>query len=226
MSSVQTLPGGAKKRDYWWTVLVIDPLAVPLARFVAARRLLSPDQITWLSAAVGLPIGIAFGWGSRWGLIVGAVLFYLSFMLDCVDGKVARTLGAINPNGKSLDDIADGVRRASASLGLAVYLWKEADPNGSDGRFFWAVVFGLLSSYFFSLASSNARAQPESTGVPAESDSWLARHRLLARPGGPDVGGIVFVIGPLFGWVVPCLAIGCALMAAGVITSVLRLVRR
>jgi phosphatidylglycerophosphate synthase len=225
MSVVQTVPGGAKKRDYWWTVLVIDPVAIPLARFVAARRLLTPDQVTWLSAVVALPIGVAFGWGSRWGLIAGAILFYLSFMLDCVDGKVARSLNAINPDGKSLDDIADGLRRASASLGLTVYLWKAADPNGSDGHFFWAVVFGLLSFYFFSLASSRARIHTDDPDATSDSHSWLARHRLLARPGGPDVGGIVFVIGPLFGWVVPCLAIGCALMAAGVLLSVLRLVR-
>ncbi|MEA2505919.1 MAG: hypothetical protein QOH48_537 [Actinomycetota bacterium] len=225
MSTLEAVPGGAKKRDYWWTVLVIDPLAVPIARFVAARRLLSADQVTWLSAAVGLPIGLAFGWGTRAGLIAGAGLFYLSFLLDCVDGKVARALGTINPDGKSLDSIADGLRRTSASLGLVVYLWKVAQPHGSDGRFLWAVVYGLLSAYFFSLASSPAPQDPAAQASP-DAGSWLARHRLLARPGAPDVAGIVFVIGPLFGWVVPCLAIGCTLMAGGVLSAVVRLLRR
>jgi hypothetical protein len=265
MSSIESLPGGAKKRDYWWTVLAIDPLAVPIARFVADRRLLSADQVTWLSAAIGLPIGLAFGWGTRAGLIVGAVLFYVSFLLDCVDGKVARALGTINPDGKALDAVADGLRRASASLGLAVYLWKSAEPNGSDGKFFWAVIYGLLSAYFFSLSGDPAKPQPDTLasqedvapvtraprGTPAAPDSlgqrsreaqevplsadstdagpsgsWLARRRLLARPGAPDVAAIALVIGPLFGWVVPCLAIGCALMGIGVLNAILRLLRR
>jgi hypothetical protein len=49
---------------------------------------------------------------------------------------------------------------------------------------------------------------------------------LLPTPGAPDAAGIVFVIGPLFGWVVPCLAIGCVMLGAGVAVTVARRVRR
>ena len=64
MTIVEAVPEGAKKRDYWWTVLLVDPLAVPIARFVADRRLLTADQVTWVSAVLGLPVGVAFAWGS------------------------------------------------------------------------------------------------------------------------------------------------------------------
>jgi CDP-alcohol phosphatidyltransferase len=224
VSTVEAVPQGAKRRDYWWTVLLVDPLAVPIARFVAARRLLSADQVTWISAVFGLPVGIAFAWGSRAGLIVGAVLFYVSFLLDCVDGKVARALGTMSPAGVTIDQIADGARRASASLGLTIYLWKVAQPNGSDGRFFWAVVYGLLA-FYFGLISGGTRSDAI-TRVGSRWSQWLGRHRLLPTPGAPDAAGIVFVIGPLFGWVVPCLVIGCVMLGAGVAVTAARLVRR
>jgi CDP-alcohol phosphatidyltransferase len=224
VSTIEALPEGAKKRDYWWTVLLVDPLAVPLARYISDRRLLTADQVTWISAVFGLPVGLAYAWGSRTGLIVGAVLFYVSFLLDCVDGKVARALGTIGPAGVTLDQIADGARRASASLGLAVYLWKVSTPNGADGRFFWAVVYGLLA-FYFGLISGGTRGDAV-TRVGGRWSEWLGRHRLLPTPGAPDAAGIVFVIGPLFGWVVPCLAIGCVMLGAGVAVTVLRLVRR
>jgi phosphatidylglycerophosphate synthase len=221
---VEALPEGAKKRDYWWTVLLVDPIAVPIARIVADRRLLTADQVSWVSALVGLPVGVAFAWGSRSGLVVGAVLFYVSFLLDCVDGKVARALGTISPAGITLDQIADGARRASGSLGLAIYLWKVASPNGADGRFFWAVVYGFLA-FYFGLISGGTRGDA-ATRVGSRWSQWLAGHRLLPTPGAPDAAGIAFVIGPLFGWVVPCLAIGCVMLGAGVVVTVARRVHR
>jgi CDP-alcohol phosphatidyltransferase len=224
VSTVEALPQGAKRRDYWWTVLLVDPLAVPIARFIAERRLLSADQVTWISAVFGLPVGIAFAWGSRAGLVVGAVLFYVSFLLDCVDGKVARALGTMSAAGVTIDQIADGARRASASLGLTIYLWKVAQPNGSDGRFFWAVVYGLLA-FYFGLISGGTRGEA-ATRAGSKWSQWLGRHRLLPTPGAPDAAGIVFVIGPLFGWVVPCLVIGCVMLGAGVVVTAMRLVRR
>jgi phosphatidylglycerophosphate synthase len=224
MSVTEALPQGAKKRDYWWTVLLIDPAAVPIARFIAARRLLSADQVTWISLAFGLPVGLAFGWGSRGGLVVGALLFYVSFLFDCVDGKVARALGTFSPAGVTIDQVADGARRASASFGLAVYLWKAAEPNGVDGRFFWAVAYGLLA-FYFGIISGGTRGEA-ATRVGSRWSQWLARHRLLPTPGAPDAAGIAFVIGPLFGWVVPCLAIGCVMLTAGASITLSRLFRR
>jgi hypothetical protein len=47
---------GAKKRDYWFTVLLTDPVAIPLSRFLARRRLLTPDQVTMLALVAGLAL--------------------------------------------------------------------------------------------------------------------------------------------------------------------------
>ena len=215
---------GAKKRDYWWTVLAIDPLAVPLTRWIARRKLLTADQVTVLSALPGIAMGVSFATATRTGLIVGAILFYISFLLDCIDGKLARALGTLNPKGKTLDEMADGARRAAGSIGLAIALFRSAQPDGSDGRFWWAIAYGLLA-FYFAVLSGGTRPEPQTTAGSRWSQS-LARHRLLPTPGTPDVAALVFFFGPLLDVVYPSLIVGCSLLAVGILLVIMRLFRK
>lgn len=210
---------GAKPRDYWWTVLAVDPLALPLTRRLARSGSVSPDQVTIVSVALGLPTGLAFATGTRAGLVVGALLFYFSFLLDCVDGKLARALQTTSPRGKVLDDLGDGARRGSAAAGLAVFLWR----TSSGGVFWLAVAYGFMA-YYFALISGGTRGEPQ-TNVGGRWAESLARWRLLPTPGTPDVAAIVFVIGPLTSLVAPALVVGDLLFALAILLTVYRLLR-
>jgi phosphatidylglycerophosphate synthase len=210
---------GAKARDYWWTVLFVDPLALPMASFLGRKRWITADQMTWLSFFLGVPIGFAFATGERWGLVVGGLLWYLAFLTDCIDGKLARALGTSSPKGKILDEIADGGRRLSGSLGLAVYLWRVED----GATFFLAVAYGLLAFYFGQI-SGGTRPDPV-TKTGSGWSEWLARKRLLPTPGAPDIAALVFLVGPVTGLVVPTLILGDAAFALGILAVMLRMAR-
>ncbi len=210
---------GAKARDYWWTVIAVDPLALPLTRRLARSGSVSPDQVTIVSVLLGLPTGLAFATGTRAGLVVGALLFYFSFLLDCVDGKLARALRISSPRGKVLDDLGDGARRGSAAAGLAVYLWR----TSSGGVFWLAVAYGFMA-YYFALISGGTRGEPQ-TNVGGRWSEALARRRLLPTPGTPDVAALVFVLGPLTSWVAPALVVGDLLFTVAILLTVFRLLR-
>ena len=79
---------GAKKRDAWWTVFVVDPVAGPIALLIANRTKITPNQITVASFALGLGAAFSFAFADYPALVLGAVLYYMSFVLDCVDGTV------------------------------------------------------------------------------------------------------------------------------------------
>lgn len=211
---------GAKKRDYWWTVLVIDPLAFPLANFLARKRWLSADQVTWLSLIVGVPMGLFYATGERWGLIAGAVCWFVAFLLDCVDGKLARALGTSSPKGAVLDDLADGSRRASGAFGLTVYLWRFEDGN----LFLLAVGYGLLA-FLFGQVSGGTRGEPK-TAAGGRWTEALGRHRLLPTPGAPDVAAIAFFVGPIAGAVVPALIVADAAFSLAILAIMARMVFR
>ncbi len=213
--------------------MLVDPVAFPLVRRLARSRSLTPDQVTWLSMGVGLLVGPAYALG-RIGLIAGAILFYLSFVLDCVDGKLARLTGTSSGKGEMLDKLADGARRASAVVGLAWFLWSHgegaclglvscSDTGAGSPLIWWAVAFGVLTFYFMEI-SGEAASVPR-PGADSRFGRALARHRLLPTLGMPDVSGMVFVLGPLTGLVVPALGAGIALVGLAILRVMVRMAR-
>ncbi|MER5438115.1 CDP-alcohol phosphatidyltransferase family protein [Streptomyces sp. NPDC002790] len=122
-----------KKRDAWWTVLLVDPMATPLVRVTARWTRITPNQITWGALILGLGAAGCFAMGDwRW-LIAGAVIYHLSFVLDCMDGKVARLTGQGSVFGAWLDYIFDRVRVMACAVALMggqfqrtgdlIYIW-------------------------------------------------------------------------------------------------------
>jgi phosphatidylglycerophosphate synthase len=109
---------GAKKRDAWWTVFVVDPVAAPIALFIANRTKITPNQITVASFALGLGAAASFAFADYPALVLGALLYHLSFVLDCVDGKVARLKDTGSIFGGWLDYILDRVRVFVCAIAL------------------------------------------------------------------------------------------------------------
>lgn len=96
-----------KSRDAWWTVFLVDPLAVRIVHFLYPYKWATPNRVTLTAFAFGLGAAYAFWNGA---LILGGVLFYLGFVFDCVDGKVARLKGTGSAVGAWMEFLLDRVR--------------------------------------------------------------------------------------------------------------------
>lgn len=122
-----------KRRDAWWTVLLVDPLAARFVTVTANRTSITPNQLTVLAAFLGLAAAACFAMASPVWLIAGAVLFHFSFVVDCMDGKIARLKGTGSVFGVWLDFLFDRVRDLVCAVALMggqfavtghpVYLW-------------------------------------------------------------------------------------------------------
>lgn len=98
-----------------WTRFTVDPLATPLARWLARSRHVTPNRVT--GVAISLAIGSATSF--VFGLFeLGGLLFLLRFFVDCLDGKVARAQGTSSTRGAVLDLAADvgGIALVVAAL--------------------------------------------------------------------------------------------------------------
>jgi phosphatidylglycerophosphate synthase len=107
-----------KFKDAWWTVLLVDPVAAPIVAFIANYTSITPNLLSFTALLLGLASAGAF-WLHTWPwLAAGAVLFHLSFLVDCLDGKVARLKGNGSAIGGLLDFSFDQIRLLAATLGL------------------------------------------------------------------------------------------------------------
>ena len=105
--------------DGFYSTFVVRRLSKPLTR-LALRLNMSPNAVTLVSFAVGIGAAGAFAAGSRWALILGAVLLQLSLVIDCVDGEVARATRKFSALGAWLDASTDRVKEYLAYAGLAI----------------------------------------------------------------------------------------------------------
>lgn len=99
----------AKKRDGWWTVLIVDRVAFPLTWLIANFTNITPNQITFLSTSLGIASAFFFIQPGNKLLVVGLATFALSHLLDCVDGKLARLKKTESEIGGYIDVIKDRI---------------------------------------------------------------------------------------------------------------------
>jgi phosphatidylglycerophosphate synthase len=122
-----------KDRDAWWTVWLVDPLASRLVWLVAPYRWITPNRLTVSAFLFGVAAAACF-WQQSYGwLALGALLFHLSFVIDCMDGKIARLNGTGSVFGAWLDYVFDRLRVLVCTVALMggqyartgdfVYVW-------------------------------------------------------------------------------------------------------
>lgn len=151
-----------KARDAWWTVLLVDPLAARLVKFTANRTRVTPNQLTVGALVLGLAAGACFAVASWPWLLAGALLYHLSFTLDCMDGKIARLKGTGSVFGAWLDYIFDRVR----VLACAIALMGGQYAATGNVAYIWtalAVVFLDMLRYMDALEIYKVRSQMRST---------------------------------------------------------------
>jgi phosphatidylglycerophosphate synthase len=171
-----------KSRDAWWTVLLVDPLASRLVKFTANRTGVTPNQLTTGALFLGLGAAACFATAETTWMLVGALLYHLSFVLDCMDGKVARLKGTGSVFGAWLDYIFDRVR----VLACAIALMGGQYAATGDVAFVWtalAVVFLDMLRYLDALEIYKVRSQMRSRLVKAQQ---RAAELELAVRGVPD----------------------------------------
>lgn len=194
-----------KDMDSWWTVLAVDPVAARLLPALLRRDWVTPNRITALSGVVGLASGAAFLAGRP---RTAAVLFEGRFLLDCLDGKVARMHGVKSEYGHYLDVVTDffGTTWATAAFGVWLARSGELRPQAALVPLAAKVVWAWSQSERYSLAPP----APPAVSTMTEHDapdwwSWsqfqaaLQSRRMTRLPSSIEAETLALFLGPLTG---------------------------
>ncbi|MEU4559311.1 DUF5941 domain-containing protein [Actinoplanes sp. NPDC023936] len=107
-----------KEQDDFFTTYAVSSWS-PIVTKAAARLSLSPTAVTGLSVLFAGAAALAFWQASRPLMILGGILLYLGFVLDCVDGQLARYTRNFDAFGGWLDTMADRAKEYAVYAGLA-----------------------------------------------------------------------------------------------------------
>lgn len=122
-------------------------LSTPISERAAAWGV-HPNVMTLISLLVGVVAAGFFLQGDQVSLLVGAILLYLSYVLDWCDGQVARFTGKVSPFGGWLDQISDRTKEFLIVLSLS---YGYARVTGDESVYLWGLgalfLLFLLESY-------------------------------------------------------------------------------
>lgn len=135
---------------------------------------LIPNALTLLGLCAGLT-AVRLALIGRWELAIAAV--GVAMVMDALDGRIARLMGATSEFGAQLDSLADVINFGVAP-GLIVYLWTLSDAGGLG----WALALVFVLACALRLARFNTAlgspplpwADRFFTGVPAPAGAGLA----------------------------------------------------
>ena len=187
-----------KDRDAWWTVWLVDPLASRLVWLVAPVRWITPNLLTMGAFLLGFVAAYCFLQGDYPWLVAGAVIFHISFVLDCMDGKIARLKGTGSVFGAWLDYVFDRLRVVTCAVALMlgqyartdnfVYVWLA-------GVVIFLDMFRYLNALQMGKVKGDMRRRLEAARGEDSGRPMFVEETSDAYPAGPPAAGAVAVDG-------------------------------
>lgn len=190
-----------------WEAMV-DIIALPVARLLFALGV-PANAVTAMSLfVVLLAAAIVLAIEGNVGMIIGAAVYQLGFVLDCIDGKLARARGGGGPVGQVLDLSVD-------RFGVAVYMAALVIRPGnlSPVLVFASMTWlGLLCVSTVHVLLRPDRAALITSQSKETRAGILKRLKLRLFPVG-DVEAVMFAvfIGPLVGYLFEGIIVSCAM---------------
>nr|WP_233513653.1 DUF5941 domain-containing protein [Micromonospora craterilacus] len=127
-----------KEKDDFFTTYFVSTWS-PYVTKATARLGLSPTAVTMVSVVFAVAAAALFATGGRPALVAGAVLLYLGFVLDCVDGQLARYTRNFSAWGGWLDTMADRAKEYLVYAGLGL------GATQAGFRYGWALAIAAMT---------------------------------------------------------------------------------
>lgn len=180
-----------KPVESMWTAVAVEPIAVRLAPVLARRTGITPNRITAVAACLGVASATSFALGA---LLLGGVLFQLRYVVDCLDGKVARLRGLSSTRGGAFDLMVDVLTITANYAALSSYVVRRgsAPSELAVAAVATSLLFAWMLAYRKGLepakgapedfpATTPAAPLPRRRAVAAYLD-WMTRHRSMPVP--------------------------------------------
>lgn len=174
MGAIEVYKKTRKRPDLFWNTYVARPPAAVVVAVLAGTRT-TPDQVTLAAFVVAMAAAAGIiALPGYWGFLAGVIVFELSYVLDCVDGMLARWRGTASATGHLLDFLMDEIKAFALLGAVAVRMFRQEH----DARWLLLGVGGLVV-LATGIAITTFQRRPEVSGKPADAKEAPAKPRGL-----------------------------------------------
>lgn len=132
--------------DYPLTILIINPINLILVRMIGLTSI-TPNQISLFSFFLTAVSACFLASLNSSYQIIGGGLLLLGYLIDCLDGDLARLKNLKSPLGAMLDPILDRCGEIVIVFGISINGWRtDQDPQWLFGGLF---LMGMSQLYFY-----------------------------------------------------------------------------
>jgi phosphatidylglycerophosphate synthase len=129
----------------WMARRVSRPMALRITWIVAPWPV-SANAATLAAWGCGAAAAIAFGWGTVWGWLTGAAALQCWYLLDHVDGQLARLRGTASLDGVQLDYLMHHTVHLLVPIGVGFGLSaRSGEPGWLLGGLVWGIALLLIT---------------------------------------------------------------------------------
>jgi len=191
----------------------MEPLTLRPTLLIAKYTRIKPNHITILSFILNITSAIFFFHGTPFSLILGALLFESSFILDYVDGTLARLTHSVSEFGRKLDVLGGYLY---SNFALVALLISQGLLKNNFNLFLLGLLYIILNDIFhFGFLNASAPNDPLNVtdGRYVQSSlltfliakyvalkNFFKRFRLTTFPTEIDTINIILFLAPIFGF--------------------------
>lgn len=171
MVDSQRLKSAIKASDGWWASVFSGPVANILLRYIADIKWISPNCVTTSSLFLCIITCAFVSVGVQPFLMLSAILIQLVFIVDCLDGQLARYRNQCSNFGAWYDRVTDRVKDfiiyfAIASGHYHVYKDWKIWPLAMTSLFF-VYLFDYYVNQDIKLEAKKQRSKEAENGTPS-----------------------------------------------------------
>jgi len=150
-----------KPREEWWSRVFATPIANLVLSGIADCSFITPNRLTILSFILTILTTAFILSGSSENLFIAGIILQLAYIIDCMDGQLARYRQTVSRIGSFLDKLSDYIKFPIVLLGLTL------DAYYHYGSSTIPAILGILSVFFIGYLSYLKSLSLKELSIPA-----------------------------------------------------------
>jgi len=167
--------------DETLALYILRPIAFIFVKLLYPTSI-TPNQVSLMTVIVGIMSGYFFSRGDVVSFVIAGSLYFLSLVLDCVDGMIARLKNNGTPVGRIIDGLSDYIVGILVYIGMGIGFGKGLiDIKYLPFNYWWFIVIAAISHIFHAISVDYYRTEFMAYGLGKQISTLEEKNKFTAE---------------------------------------------